>query len=372
MSKLLSWLFLVTLILGNLTFPKEALAVPTCKQEGIEWQPTYFPENQTSIDLKFTVKDPNKVNFLRGKNARLIFGTGNFPGQTAYSEPTTGVGVGGATFNLKLTDGNLRNRGEHWGRLEVTDPSDNDKFKEFCTDIKYRVGVQGNCEFAKDAIPPIVPPGYSRTIYFIGHATTDYRLTVLHTGGTDTHFTKTDAGGQGQFPSVPFPGGNGDNVTFRIFVVHSGATCTPLSSKVVAGAPRPTDPGTGPVIPAGVVSLCTPGDDGDCAKAAGADCTYGTSQGVKTALGCIPTDPTELVKAILRFVTAIAGGLAFLLMISGAFQMITSSGNPESLQAGKDRFSSAILGLLFIIFSVLLLKIIGVDILGLREAFGLP
>ena len=69
----------------------------------------------------------------------------------------------------------------------------------------------------------------------------------------------------------------------------------------------------------------------------------------------------------MTFVIGIGGGLAFLMMLLGAFQMLTSAGNPETLQAGKDRLTSAVIGLLFIIFAVLLLQIIGVDILGILK-----
>ena len=65
----------------------------------------------------------------------------------------------------------------------------------------------------------------------------------------------------------------------------------------------------------------------------------------------------------------IGGGIAFLFMLLGAFQMITSAGNPDSISAGKDRFTSAIIGLLFVIFSVLLLQIIGAGILKI-PGFG--
>ncbi|MDD5415435.1 MAG: pilin [Candidatus Daviesbacteria bacterium] len=89
----------------------------------------------------------------------------------------------------------------------------------------------------------------------------------------------------------------------------------------------------------------------------------------KTAIGCIHTNPTELIKDILTFVIGISGGLAFLMMLLGAFQMLTSAGNPETLNAGKDRLTSAIIGLLFIVFAILLLQIIGVGILSI-PGFG--
>lgn len=91
----------------------------------------------------------------------------------------------------------------------------------------------------------------------------------------------------------------------------------------------------------------------------------GAGGGIYTAIGCIPTDPLALVSGVMRFAVGAGGGIALLLMIFGAFQMITSAGNPEAIKKGQEQFTSAIIGLLFIIFSTLLLKIIGVDILGL-------
>lgn len=91
--------------------------------------------------------------------------------------------------------------------------------------------------------------------------------------------------------------------------------------------------------------------------------------GIPTAIGCIHTNPPELVKDFMTFVVGISGGLAFLMMLLGAFQMLTSSGNPETLHAGRERLTSAIIGLLIVIFAILLLQIIGVDILKI-PGFG--
>jgi len=89
--------------------------------------------------------------------------------------------------------------------------------------------------------------------------------------------------------------------------------------------------------------------------------------GIQTAIGCIHTNPVALVKDLLIFIIAISGGLAFLMMLLGAFQMLTSAGNPDTLNAGKERLTNAVIGLLFIIFSILLLQIIGADILKLPD-----
>lgn len=99
-------------------------------------------------------------------------------------------------------------------------------------------------------------------------------------------------------------------------------------------------------------------------SAAGQTCT-GPEPGLLTAIGCINTQPAKLVGDVLRFLLGIGGGIAFLLMLFGVFQMITSAGNPQTLKEGQDRFTSAVIGLLMVVFSVLLLQIIGVDILNI-------
>jgi hypothetical protein len=84
-----------------------------------------------------------------------------------------------------------------------------------------------------------------------------------------------------------------------------------------------------------------------------------------TALGCISSDFSDLTKTLLDFGIGISGGVAFLLILLGGFQIMTSGGNPEQLEAGKELVSSAITGLILIIFSVFILRLIGVDILGI-------
>jgi hypothetical protein len=68
---------------------------------------------------------------------------------------------------------------------------------------------------------------------------------------------------------------------------------------------------------------------------------------------------------LLKWGVGIGGGVAFLLIVISGFMIMTASGNPERLQAGKELMTSAIMGLIMLIFSVFLLKIIGVDILQL-------
>lgn len=83
-----------------------------------------------------------------------------------------------------------------------------------------------------------------------------------------------------------------------------------------------------------------------------------------TAIGCIHTsDPQEFTIWLLRTGIGIAGGIALLLMVMGGVLIILSAGDPQKLQSGKDILTSAIAGLIIIIFSVFLLQLIGVQIL---------
>lgn len=87
--------------------------------------------------------------------------------------------------------------------------------------------------------------------------------------------------------------------------------------------------------------------------------------GIKTAIGCLPTETGPFINLLLIRSVSIGAGFAFLLILSGSFTLITSAGNPDSLKKGKEIITSAIIGLLFIIFSIFILKLIGVDILNI-------
>lgn len=92
-------------------------------------------------------------------------------------------------------------------------------------------------------------------------------------------------------------------------------------------------------------------------KQARADC-------IETAIGCIDVEtPTAFVNSILTLAITIGGGIAFLLIIFGAFLVLTSAGNPEKVKAGKELITSAIAGLLLIIFAVFILRLVGAEIL---------
>lgn len=86
---------------------------------------------------------------------------------------------------------------------------------------------------------------------------------------------------------------------------------------------------------------------------------------IATGLGDICPDPTGLVTFVLNLALGTAGGIALLLVIYGGFKVLTSSGDPKAVMEGRDTITSAIAGLLLILFSVALLRIIGFNILGI-------
>ncbi len=86
---------------------------------------------------------------------------------------------------------------------------------------------------------------------------------------------------------------------------------------------------------------------------------------VNTGIGCVHTNPPELTTGIVDLAVKTGGAIAFLFLIMGAFHLVTSGGSPDHITHGKEMMTSAIFGLLLIVFSVVILQIIGVDILGL-------
>jgi len=86
---------------------------------------------------------------------------------------------------------------------------------------------------------------------------------------------------------------------------------------------------------------------------------------IQTAIGPIETTPGGFVKSVFSLVLGLAGGLALLLIIYSGFQLIESRGNPEKLETAREQLTSAIIGLLFIIFSLVIIQFLGVDILKL-------
>ncbi len=91
---------------------------------------------------------------------------------------------------------------------------------------------------------------------------------------------------------------------------------------------------------------------------------------VQTAIGPIETEPETFVRSIFRVILSLSGGLAIALIIYSGYVFMTSRGNPERIQHAREIITAAIVGLLFIILSLIILQFIGLDILKLPQFTG--
>jgi hypothetical protein len=95
--------------------------------------------------------------------------------------------------------------------------------------------------------------------------------------------------------------------------------------------------------------------------------------GINTAIGCIDVlGPIEtFLGEILKWAVGVGAGIAFLMIIYSGFMIMTATGDPKRMQAGKELLTSAVSGLVLIILSIFILNVIGVDILRLcKFGFG--
>lgn len=92
-----------------------------------------------------------------------------------------------------------------------------------------------------------------------------------------------------------------------------------------------------------------------------------SAQGFWTAMGCFYFSDwkTFVERNIFGVLIGLAGIISLLCIIYSAFVLQTSRGNPEKIKNAQERLTSCVLGLLLIIFSIFILRLIGVSILGL-------
>jgi hypothetical protein len=89
-----------------------------------------------------------------------------------------------------------------------------------------------------------------------------------------------------------------------------------------------------------------------------------------TMIGCISTgdftNPSAtggFIKPILNIIFSVAGGIAFLYILYGAFQIATSQNDPEKLNYGKRLIMGAVIGLVFTLSSLFIINLVGGDLL---------
>lgn len=87
------------------------------------------------------------------------------------------------------------------------------------------------------------------------------------------------------------------------------------------------------------------------------------SNKIYTAVGCIRVDEQGFAADLIRLLLGIAGGVALLSILAGAFIFSTSQGESGRVKQAKELITAAVSGLFFIIFSIIILDFIGVKIL---------
>lgn len=92
-------------------------------------------------------------------------------------------------------------------------------------------------------------------------------------------------------------------------------------------------------------------------------------QALDTAIGRIQLTPTGFIVRLFSIVLSIAGIGALFLIIYSGYRMMISRGNPESLKGARETLTAAVIGLAFIVFSMVLLSVIAVDVLKI-PGFG--
>lgn len=98
-------------------------------------------------------------------------------------------------------------------------------------------------------------------------------------------------------------------------------------------------------------------------------CRNKSPRGIWTAVGCIQTDTKTIVTQVVQMGLGLAGGVALLMIVAAGFLFSTSQNDPKKVTEARDLMTSAIIGLLFIIFSVTILQFVGVTILRI-PGFG--
>lgn len=86
--------------------------------------------------------------------------------------------------------------------------------------------------------------------------------------------------------------------------------------------------------------------------------------GIWTGIGCVYGDLGSFVQnTLLGWGIGLAGFTSLLCIIYAAFMMQISRGNAEKIKKAQELLTSCIMGLLLIIFSIFILRIIGVNLL---------
>jgi hypothetical protein len=107
----------------------------------------------------------------------------------------------------------------------------------------------------------------------------------------------------------------------------------------------------------------------ECMKLVGPAGGVQKAEGTWTALGCLPTNPVSAVTGLTKVGLGLAGLFTLIQIIYGAYELTFSRGDTKMVSQARKRITDSVLALLFIIFSITILRVFGVDILHI-PGFG--
>lgn len=144
------------------------------------------------------------------------------------------------------------------------------------------------------------------------------------------------------------------------------ATDVPGSdNQICGGAHTPTPEITNPPSP--TLRLVAP----PCVAKPDAEGKIKKCDRIRTSLGVeFETTPEKFVAFLFTFFLSLAGSILLAIIIYSGFQMMTSRGDQEKIKVARERITSAIVGFMFLIFSLVILEVIGVDILRIPGFCG--
>ncbi|MFQ5493452.1 MAG: hypothetical protein ACE5DX_04805 [Candidatus Dojkabacteria bacterium] len=89
----------------------------------------------------------------------------------------------------------------------------------------------------------------------------------------------------------------------------------------------------------------------------------GTVGFVWTGLGCVDTTRDGLITRIFQIGVGLIGGIMIVMFIAAAFKMQTD--NPEEIREAREMITSAIIALIILIGAVVILRFLGINVLGI-------
>lgn len=252
-----------------------------------------------------------------------------------------------------------------------------------CEDGVFSITNESGSAAVKASDNVVVKIDPSKTKGFFPDTLTSYSLSLADPNNQEKHFEFLDAingnvsqkssGNTNPFSVNMGKLGIGDWKLYIKTATLGSTTKTSCEARFTL-----SDSGIKKTTDEAVFSLCEQVTDTDraaCLKCFGAgagnDKASDSDKPTKiwTAFGCVPTDPAGMVQGILQIGLAMSGGVVVLTILAGAFMLATSAGNTKQVEEAQQMISSAVIGLLFIIFSVIILQFFGVGILHL-PGFG--